>query len=342
MVREFLEKRKATADGSMQVSSSCNPRYSITSRRRDLPGKGTAGTPGDEGQLYAFRHTGFWHPMDTMRDKLLLDSLWKSGKAPWTIRESPDRRVGHDDGKRILAKQERIHHRAHRVQGSWLCLWLRELGANVTGYALPPDHSEPVRTLRDRRPCTLDRGHVRDVERMKSALRASHSEIVFHLAAQPIVRESYANPVETYSTNVMGTVNLLESVRHSGEVRAVVNVTTDKCYENREWVWGTGERTPRRARPVLQQQSLFGTGHRRIQGFLLPPGPVWRTRRWSGIRAGGERDRGGDFAADRLVPDCVRALLKENGSSSGTRRRPAPGSMSWSRSRDISSWPETV
>ena len=130
-------------------------------------------------------------------------------------------------------------------KGGWLSLWLQALGAKVSGFALPP----PTK------PSLFDAGRVaegmdsrfadlRDAKEVLAATRAAKPEIVLHLAAQPLVRQSYADPVETYATNVMGTVHLLEALRGLSGVRAVVIVTSDKCYENREWVWGYRENEP--------------------------------------------------------------------------------------------------
>lgn len=127
-------------------------------------------------------------------------------------------------------------------KGSWLVLWLNALGAKVTGYALEPPTDPSLFEL-----CHLDElvnsriADVRDGETLSRTMADASPEIVIHMAAQPLVRDSYKIPVETYAINVMGTVNLLESVRNCKSVRAVVNVTTDKCYENREWVWGYRE-----------------------------------------------------------------------------------------------------
>jgi len=130
-------------------------------------------------------------------------------------------------------------------KGSWLALWLKQMGAVVTGYALPPPTNpnlfEEARVAEGLRSVL---GDVRDFASLKLALGESRAEVVFHLAAQPLVRASYQQPAETYATNVMGTVNLLEAVREAQGVRAVVNVTTDKCYENREWVDYLCDRIP--------------------------------------------------------------------------------------------------
>ena len=128
-------------------------------------------------------------------------------------------------------------------KGSWLCAWLSRLGARVSGYALePPTEPNHFRLL------TLDVdsiiGDVREIEEVKHVFQQQQPEIVFHLAAQPIVRLSYEEPTETFSTNVMGTINVLQAARECGTVRAFVNVTSDKCYENREWPWGYREMDP--------------------------------------------------------------------------------------------------
>ena len=124
-------------------------------------------------------------------------------------------------------------------KGGWLALWLTDMGAEVHGYALTPP-TEPnlftVANLQDRLASSTI-ADIRDAAALTQAMQAAQPDIVFHLAAQPLVRYSYTAPVETYAVNVMGTVNLLEAVRQTPGVKAVVNVTTDKCYENREWVW---------------------------------------------------------------------------------------------------------
>ena len=130
-------------------------------------------------------------------------------------------------------------------KGAWLSLWLHRLGAQVTGYALaPPTDPSLYELARVGELVTSVIADVRDLERLKSEMATAAPEIVIHMAAQPLVRDSYKIPVETYATNVMGTVHLLEAVRGCPSVRAVVNVTTDKVYENREWVWGYRENEP--------------------------------------------------------------------------------------------------
>ena len=128
-------------------------------------------------------------------------------------------------------------------KGGWLSLWLQAMGAEVHGYALNPPTDTNLFTV-----AKVEKGmassviaDIRDAHHLKRTMQSASPEIVFHLAAQPLVRYSYAQPAETYEVNVMGTVNLLEAVRATSSVKAVVNITTDKCYENREWVWGYRE-----------------------------------------------------------------------------------------------------
>jgi CDP-glucose 4,6-dehydratase len=124
-------------------------------------------------------------------------------------------------------------------KGSWLCIWLQQMGAQLVGYALPPPTEPSLFELaRVAQGMTSVIGDIRDFEKLKRCIVEHRPEVVLHLAAQSVVRTSYEEPRETYETNVMGTVNLLEAIRLSVGVRSVVNVTTDKCYENREWVWG--------------------------------------------------------------------------------------------------------
>ncbi len=130
-------------------------------------------------------------------------------------------------------------------KGSWLSLWLDALGAYVTGYALDPptqpnlfEQAEVAGTVRS------VYADIRDFPRLKSALAECHPDVVIHMAAQSVVRRGYEDPIETYSSNVMGTVHLLEALRQLGKPCVVVNITSDKCYENREWVWGYRENDP--------------------------------------------------------------------------------------------------
>ncbi|MBX2865929.1 MAG: GDP-mannose 4,6-dehydratase, partial [Leptolyngbyaceae cyanobacterium MAG.088] len=130
-------------------------------------------------------------------------------------------------------------------KGSWLSLWLQQLGAEVIGYALtPPTSPSLFEVARVGNEMMSIDGDVRDLVSLQDAISSHQPDIIFHMAAQPLVRYSYKNPVETYATNVMGTVHLLEAVRQTGSTRVVINITSDKCYENREWVWGYRENDP--------------------------------------------------------------------------------------------------
>jgi CDP-glucose 4,6-dehydratase len=151
---------------------------------------------------------------------------------------------------------------------------------------------------------------IRDGEKLSAVLASARPEIVFHLAAQPLVRESYKDPVSTYSTNVMGTVNLLEAVRRCGGVRALVNVTTDKCYENREQIWGYRENEPLGGfDPYSSSKACSELVTAAYRNSFFPP----ESHHDHGVAVASARAGnvigGGDFATDRLIPDCVRAVL---------------------------------
>lgn len=203
-------------------------------------------------------------------------------------------------------------------KGSWLALWLAQLGADVTGFALaPPSDPSLFGQARVADRVRDIRGDIRDLPALEAAMAAARPEIVFHLAAQPLVRASYDDPVGTYATNVMGTVHLLDACRRVAGVRAVVCVTSDKCYDNREWVWPYRENDPLGGHDPYS--SSKGAAELVIAGYrasFFADGPAIAS-----VRAGNVIG-GGDWAADRLVPDIVRAL--EAG------RRPlirAPGSV---------------
>jgi CDP-glucose 4,6-dehydratase len=195
-------------------------------------------------------------------------------------------------------------------KGSWLCLWLQRLGAVVSGYALAPEGEPSIFRLAgvdQAMESTL--GDVRDLEALRAAMLASKAEVVFHLAAQSLVRRSYAEPVETYATNVMGTVNVLESARACEDVRAVVVVTSDKCYENREWVWGYRENEPLGGRDPYSNSKgcaeLVAAAYR--ASFFERP-PAGRAPVGIATARAGNVIGGGDWAVDRLLPDMMRAV----------------------------------
>jgi CDP-glucose 4,6-dehydratase len=191
-------------------------------------------------------------------------------------------------------------------KGGWLCLLLAELGAEVTGFALAPV-SEP--NLFDAAgigtTVTSVIGDVRDAAAVRAAMAAARPEIVFHLAAQPLVRYSYDNPVETYATNVMGTVHVLEAARQIAGVRAIVAVTSDKCYENREWVWPYRESDPMGGHDPYS--SSKGAAELVIAAYRRSYFDGGRGPAVASVRAGNVIG-GGDWSADRLIPDLVRAF----------------------------------
>ena len=191
-------------------------------------------------------------------------------------------------------------------KGSWLSKMMVMAGAEVTGYSLKAP-TEPnlfaLAGLEGRMNSVI--GDVRDIEHMKAVFEQAQPEIVLHLAAQPIVRDSYKDPRYTYETNVMGTVNLLECVRHCPSVKSVLNVTTDKVYHNNEWCWGYRENEPLDGfDPYSNSKSCSElVTHSYINSFFdKPESPAVSTARAGNVIGGG------DFANDRIIPDCVRAM----------------------------------
>lgn len=193
-------------------------------------------------------------------------------------------------------------------KGAWLCTLLALAGANVTGFSLPPGSEENLYTLSQ----AAERVHsvfgdIRDLAALKKVFDEARPEIVIHLAAQPIVRESYRDPVGTYHTNVMGTVHILECVRQSGSVRSFLNVTTDKVYENRRWLWGYRENDPLNGfDPYANSKScseLVTESYRKC--YFLDSGTAVSTARAGNVIGGG------DFSKDRIIPDCVRAVQQK-------------------------------
>lgn len=211
---------------------------------------------------------------------------------------------GYYQGKRVLVT-------GHTgFKGSWLCEWLLSLGAEVTGFALPP---APAPALFNQLGLATRVRHVagdiRDLAAVRRVVEEAKPQFVFHLAAQPLVRFSYDEPVETYATNVMGTVNLLEAVRQACCACAVVVVTTDKCYENKEWVHSYRETDPMGGHDPYSSSKgaaeLVVSAYR-LSYFSAPDSIV----RLASARAGNVIG-GGDWAPDRIVPDCIRALQRD-------------------------------
>ncbi|MET4428527.1 CDP-glucose 4,6-dehydratase [Mycolicibacterium sp. 624] len=190
-------------------------------------------------------------------------------------------------------------------KGSWLCLWLQALGAQISGLALDPP-SEPSHWGSLKLAINDHRIDIRDEAAVRGIFAAERPEIVFHLAAQPLVRRSYREPVTTWATNVMGTVHLLEAVRHTPEVRGVVVVTSDKCYENREWPWAYRERDRLGGHdPYSASKAGAELVAASYRSALLqhPSAPLLATAR------GGNVIGGGDWSEDRLIPDLVRSVI---------------------------------
>ena len=195
-------------------------------------------------------------------------------------------------------------------KGSWLSLWLQSLGCELVGYALPaPTTPSLFEEAQVAQGMTSVIGDIRDLAKLQYVFNQYMPEIVIHMAAQPLVRYSYQNPVETYSTNVMGTVHLLECVRNTPGVKAVVNITTDKCYENKEWVWGYRENERlggydpysnskgcAELVTAAYRSSFFNVESYNQHGVAI-----------STVRAGNVIG-GGDWSQDRLIPDILAAL----------------------------------
>ena len=191
-------------------------------------------------------------------------------------------------------------------KGAWLCRSLQKYGAVVTGFSTEP----PTTPSLFETACVADGmtsviGDIRDFDALYAAFSAAQPEIVLHLAAQPIVRESYRAPVYTYETNVMGTVHILECVRKTDCVRSFLNVTTDKVYENKEWEWGYRENEPLDGfDPYSNSKSCSELVTHSYKNSFFADGRVAISTARAGNVIGG-----GDFAADRIIPDCVRAAL---------------------------------
>jgi CDP-glucose 4,6-dehydratase len=198
-------------------------------------------------------------------------------------------------------------------KGSWLAYWLNSMGAIVKGYALPPDTSPSHWELLkpDMESVYAD---IRDVSRLQAELQNFKPEIVFHLAAQPIVRISYELPLETYDTNVMGTLKLFEACRKVGSVKAIVNVTTDKCYENREWEWGYRENDilggydPYSSSKACSEimTASYRNSYLNLKDYGKTHNILIATARAGNVVGGG------DWATDRLIPDIMRATANKN------------------------------
>ena len=196
-------------------------------------------------------------------------------------------------------------------KGGWLSLWLSSMGAQVTGYALAPNTSPKfydvvgIKNL-------IEESHIADIrnlDHLREAMIAANPEIVIHMAAQPLVRYSYINPVETYATNVMGTVHLLECVRGLDSVRATVVVTTDKCYENKEWVWGYRENEPMGGYdPYSNSKGCAELVTAAYRQSYFSDAQYPKHQHALGSARAGNVIGGGDWSEDRLIPDALKAF----------------------------------
>lgn len=198
-------------------------------------------------------------------------------------------------------------------KGTWMSLWLQQMGAELTGYALAPDTTPSMfEVVEADQGMNSIIGDVRDLEAVKAAMQAAEPEVVIHMAAQPLVRDSYNIPVETFDTNVMGTVNVLEACRSCPSVRSVVVVTTDKCYENREWVWGYREDEPMGGHdPYSASKGCTELVSAAYRKSFFATGQGMHPAQLATARAGNVIG-GGDWARDRLIPDIVRAFSQSD------------------------------
>lgn len=199
-------------------------------------------------------------------------------------------------------------------KGGWLALWLKRLGATVVGYAIePPSTPNIFESAAIEGSVEHVSGDIRDPEGLDRVLAEHHPEVVFHLAAQPLVRLSYERPDATFETNVMGSLRVFEAVRRSDSVRVLVNVTSDKCYENKEWVWGYRENDPMGGHdPYSASKGCAELLFSAWQRSYFSPAKHGQTHKVAAatVRAGNVIG-GGDWGRDRLIPDCFRALASE-------------------------------
>ena len=194
-------------------------------------------------------------------------------------------------------------------KGSWLSLWLQLMGAEVKGFSLaPPTQPALFEVAKVGDNMQTEIGDIRNLQQLSQSIRAFNPDVLLHLAAQPLVRLSYKEPVDTYSTNVMGTVNVLEAARYAPQLKSVVIITTDKCYENREWEWGYRENEPMGGHDPYSNSKgcaeLVVSAYRRSFFYTNDTAAV------ASVRAGNVIG-GGDWADDRLIPDILRAFEQQ-------------------------------
>ena len=303
-IRFFQEKRKAASSAWSSAGCRCRTQETSTASRKVMsPYENVALLKVTyAGELKACRHNGVRHSMDMLKNRIRLNRLTKKrlrGKA------------GRSEHGTCVFSGRRVFVTGHTgFKGSWMCRVLVGAGAEVTGYSLPAPTEPNLFSPADiEGKMTSIIGDIRDHSSLKRAFDEARPDIVIHLAAQPIVRDSYKDPRYTYETNVMGTVNLLECVRLSSCVKSVLNVTTDKVYHNNEWCWGYRENEPLDGFDPYSNSkrcSELVTHGYRNSFFADGTLPI------STARAGNVIG-GGDFANDRIIPDCVRAQQEGRG-----------------------------
>lgn len=194
-------------------------------------------------------------------------------------------------------------------KGGWISLWLQSLEVDLAGFALPPNTNPSLFEVANvSKSMQSFIGDIRSFDEVAKVFNSFKPEIVFHLAAQPLVRYSYNNPIETYATNVMGTVHVLEAARHTASVKAIVNVTSDKCYENKEWIWGYRENEPMGGYDPYSNSkgcAELVTSAYRSSYFSSPPNLALASARAGNVIGGG------DWSEDRLVPDIIKSITSQ-------------------------------
>jgi CDP-glucose 4,6-dehydratase len=215
---------------------------------------------------------------------------------------------------RAFWKDKRVFLTGHTgFKGSWLSLWLLDMGATVYGYSLPPPTDPSLFEVLGQGTVSVHKiGNIRDRTQLRNSLLDSHADVVIHMAAQALVRDSYAFPVETYETNIMGTVHLLDAVRACDSVRAVVIVTTDKCYENKEWIWGYRENESMGGYdPYSSSKACAELVTSAFRQSYFHPNEYGKKHNVAIATArAGNVIGGGDWAKDRLIPDILAAVME--------------------------------
>jgi CDP-glucose 4,6-dehydratase len=215
----------------------------------------------------------------------------------------------------VFWKDKKVFLTGHTgFKGSWLSIWLQSMGAKVTGYSLSPPTEPSLFKL-----CAIENlidrsvvGDIRNYKQLSESLSQSVPDIVIHMAAQPLVRASYNDPIETYETNVMGTVYLLEAIKSCSSVKAVLNVTTDKCYDNKEWIWGYREDEPLGGYdPYSSSKACSELVTSAFRSSFFPKELYSDHHVAIASARAGNVIGGGDWAQDRLVPDVLKSILNK-------------------------------